>query len=111
MDIRKQFSTPSLKSEDVGENGLVAVIEDVIEASIKTDDGLEQKIMVKFEGEEKHLVLNKTNSVTLSLAYGAETDDWRGKEVELYVDPNVEYMGRKVGGIRVRALQKTKRGK
>ena len=48
MDIRKQFSTPALKSEDVGENGLVAVIEDVIEASIKTDDGLEQKIMVKF---------------------------------------------------------------
>ena len=67
---------------------------------------LSRKSWSNSEGEEKHLVLNKTNSVTLSLAFGAETDNWRGKEVELYVDPNVEYMGRKVGGIRVRALQK-----
>ena len=107
MDISKKFSTPCLKSEDVGDHGLIAVIEDVVEANVKTEDGLESKVMVKFAGEEKHLVLNKTNSVTLSLAFGVQTEQWTGREIELYVDHDVEFMGRKVGGIRVRVPKKS----
>jgi hypothetical protein len=32
-----------------------------------------------------------------------DTDDWTGKKIVLYNDPNVSYAGKIIGGIRVRA--------
>jgi lipoate-protein ligase A len=40
----------------------------------------------------------------LSTAYGLESDKWIGKHAALYFDSDVTWAGKKVGGIRVRAL-------
>lgn len=52
---------------------------------------------------EKPMVLNATNRSILERIYGKDTDDCIGKPIVLYVDENVSYAGKLVGGIRLRA--------
>lgn len=57
-----------------------------------------------FERVEKGLVLNKGNLTRAEKALGSdETDDWVGKQIVVYVDPDVEFAGEIVGGIKLRA--------
>ena len=46
------------------------------------DDG--NKLELQFDGSERSLILNKTNLAVIVDAYGAETDDWKGKKVILF---------------------------
>ena len=62
----------------------------------------EEKAIVLFAGDVKPLVLNLTNWDTIQDAYGEDTDQWAGKVVELYTDPNVMLGAIRKGGIRVR---------
>ena len=62
------------------------------------------KLVIGFQEFDKPLILNKTNIRTLARLFGtADTALWQG-QVELYVEENVEYSGRVVGGLRVRPL-------
>jgi hypothetical protein len=57
--------------------------------------------LLYFEGKDKGLILNKTNSNNVAAAYGDETDRWQGQDVVLY--PNmVDFQGRSVEAIRLR---------
>ena len=50
------------------------------------------------------MVLNSTNGQAVAAITGSEeTDDWIGRKVVLYDDPNVSFGGKLVGGIRIRA--------
>jgi hypothetical protein len=51
------------------------------------------------------MVLNVTNLKRMAKALGDDTDDWIGNQVVLYVDPDIEYAGNIVGGLRIRALR------
>jgi hypothetical protein len=51
-------------------------------------------------------LLNKTNIKRLQKLFGDDTDTWLGKDVTLYNDPDVEFMGEVVGGLRVRTAEK-----
>lgn len=42
------------------------------------------KAILSFSGEEKKLVLNKTNATTIKQAYGDRYDDWVGKTIILF---------------------------
>ena len=54
-------------------------------AELKEKDGTtRRKFVLYFEGEEKALVLNKTNATKLALAFGKNGADWPGARVELY---------------------------
>jgi hypothetical protein len=65
----------------------------------------EERCVLYFEGDTKPLVLNSTNAKRIAKALGTEeSDDWRGKEIELYHDENVEFSGRPTGGIRARPV-------
>ena len=57
-------------------------------------------------GEPLPMLLNKTNIKRLAKAHGDDTDGWLGQEVTIYFDPDVEYMGEVVGGLRVRVVEK-----
>src|SRR5262249_10797846 len=59
------------------------------------------KPVVYFNGKEKGVVLNKTNSYTIATAYGDETNDWFGNEVILF-SVMTEYGGKHTPAIRVR---------
>jgi hypothetical protein len=54
-------------------------------AELKEKDGsTKRKRIIYFEGEEKPLVLNKTNATKLAMAFGKGSPDWIGARVELY---------------------------
>jgi hypothetical protein len=62
-----------------------------------------ERAVIHFSELEKGMVLNKTNLKRIAYATGSdETDDWAGKQIVLYTDPDVEFGGEIVGGLRVR---------
>lgn len=62
----------------------------------------EQPVWIFFaEVEGKSFRPAKTVRKLLLLAYGANSDDWIGKRLTLYGDPDVKWAGKKIGGIRV----------
>lgn len=73
----------------------------------KFDDGTEQ-IVIGFKEDGRELGLNKTNAQAIEEITGSnDTDDWEGKQVEIYVDKNVMYGGKKIPAIRIRAIENT----
>jgi hypothetical protein len=80
----------------------VVTIASVSHQMLKGDSGMEKKAIVVFNGLPKPLILNKTNAKRIALLYGPETDHWIGKPIEVYYDPNVEFGGDLVGGVRLR---------
>jgi hypothetical protein len=61
------------------------------------------KMCMSFAEIEKPLVMNWTNAQICAAICGSEdTDDWIGHKVVLYVEPNVMFEGKLVGGIRIR---------
>jgi hypothetical protein len=64
--------------------------------------GDEQKLCLSFAEFEKGLVLNKTNATNIAAFCGPDTDGWIGKKIVL-VSAMVDYQGRSVEAIRVRA--------
>ena len=83
---------------------VIAIIDDVERQPIRNDAGGtdDKPVMTFAHGQFKPLILNNINWMTLEDAYGEDSDDWRGKPVEIYVDPSVMFAGRRVGGVRLR---------
>ena len=93
-----------LKKEDVGD-GVLLTIADCIQKNVAMQ-GVEpeMKWCLTFQEEEKPMVLNFINMQICESVFGSDdTDDWVGKQIVLYTDPNVSFGGKIVGGIRVRA--------
>jgi len=62
------------------------------------------KWTLSFKELDKPLVLNTTNGQIIAAMVGSdESDDWIGRQIVLYKDPNVSFAGKLVGGIRCRA--------
>jgi len=67
-------------------------------------DGKTEPVLSWSDHGVKPMVLNVTNRMFLRDLYGDDSDDWRGKPIEVYVDPNVMHKGQRVGGLRLRAI-------
>jgi hypothetical protein len=63
--------------------------------------GMRRKLVAYFDGQEKALVLNKTNATTLANAFGKQYANWVGQHVQLFTAPT-SYGD----GVRVRPLRK-----
>ena len=64
----------------------------------------DERICLHFTEHEKPLVLNSTNGNIIAAITGTgEIEDWTGTKIVLYKDPTIQYAGKIVGGIRVRA--------
>lgn len=61
-----------------------------------------EKTVCYFREHAKGMILNVTSLRVLAQSFGDETDDWRGRQVIVYTDPNVSFGGRIVGGLRLR---------
>lgn len=95
-----------LKKEDVG-RGVLATVRSFAQANVGLE-GQPEKLRwcMYFSELDKPLILNSTNIQLCELAFGSDdTDDWIGKKIVLYNDPNVSMQGKLVGGIRVRAAR------
>lgn len=88
-----------LKKEDFDEDQ-VCTIKDCKLEEISQQG--ETKWILYFREHQKGLVLNTTTIRVLEQAFGDTTEDWVGKRVKVYVDPNVSFQGRVVGGLRLR---------
>jgi len=100
MRISAAFPSDYLKAADLdGRNVMVKM--DRVEMR---DIGGDHKPVLYFLGKEKGVVLNKTNSNNIALAYGDDTDDWHGKEIVLF-EAMVDFQGKTVSAIRVRTPQ------
>ena len=65
--------------------------------------GTNTRLVAYFEGLSKGLVLNTANCETLLEITGTDDpNEWKDVAVQLTVDPDVTYGGRKTGGIRIR---------
>jgi hypothetical protein len=61
------------------------------------------RLVAYFEGLSKGLVLNTANCEILAEITGTDDpNEWKDVAVQLIVDPDVTYGGRKTGGIRIR---------
>lgn len=94
-----------LKQTDITEpHGRLVTISEIQLLNVAPDGAEpEKKYAMFFQAMEKPLVLNSTNIHALRAALGEDTDPWVGKQIVLYVDPNIHYGGKVVGGLRLRA--------
>jgi hypothetical protein len=91
-----------LKKEDVLKPQVVRIT-DVYEDDLPGES--RKKLVARFAEFAKPMVLNSTNIKRLYTIFGTpDTATWRG-EVMLYVDQNIEFGGKIVGGLRLRPAQ------
>jgi hypothetical protein len=100
MKISEAFPSSYLKASDLQGRAVRVTIEGCRLAHL--DD--ESKPALSFRGKKAELLIDKTNAGVLAAALGDETDEWVGREIELYPD-RVMFSGRMVDAIRVRVPQ------
>ena len=99
-NINNLFPSKYLKALDFSSGPQNAIMATIAMEAV-TEGGDPQPVLY-FQGQNKGLVLNKTNGHMISHIYGPETDAWLDKPIQLYVEP-VSFQGRIVDAIRVRA--------
>ena len=104
--VGEMIESKYLKQSDV-QDEMTVTIQKVGKANVAREgDEPEYKWLVRFDELAKPMVLNSTNIKRLAKACNSDdTDEWLGKKVTLYVDPDVEFAGNVVGGLRIRAKQ------
>jgi len=109
MRIGEMKESKYLKKEDVG-NGILVTIKSLEKTNVAGDNqDPDEKYVMHFKEMPKGMVLNWTNIQLIAHALGSEeTNDWIGKKIVLYEDPNVSFGGKLVGGIRCRAPKQAK---
>lgn len=105
VDVNKYYESKSnsLKASDLPAGREIPVtVSGVEEGEFDDNGGKTRKLILKFQGKEKGLVLNKTNATTIAAAYGPDSDHWTGKKIFLF-STKVDFGGQMVDAIRVRA--------
>lgn len=101
MNINDSFPSKTLKASDLKDNHVAVTIDRVEIEKMGSD----LKPVVYFQGKDKGLVLNKTNSKRITeIAGSAETEDWTGLSIILY-PTETEYQGETVDCIRIKKPQ------
>ncbi len=97
-----------LKQDDIDPAGMVVTIEQIEMRTIEGRNGEadQEKMCCKIEEYDKWLVLNATNRQAIKLYTNSATPaESIGKQIEIFVDPNIAFGGKIVGGIRLRQVQ------
>lgn len=96
MKISETFGASYFKAEDFDAKGKSLTI-----VSVENEEvGDETKPVIRFEGEDKGLSLNKTNALAMVDLFGDETDEWVGKTIKI-VRSSTMYQGKRVACMRV----------
>jgi len=108
MDNTKMFNVDEiyksnsqfLKAADIKGYRPIVEIEDFEIGEV----GAEKKpqVILKFKNKDKKLGCNKTNAERMAVLSGSKNPaDWIGAKIRLYVDPSVEFQGKKVEAVRI----------
>lgn len=98
MDINSAFPSNYLKASDLQGRTVDVVISSVTMEKVGDD----QKPIVYFQGKEKGLALNKTNSNAIQMMYGDETNNWANQPISMW-PTETEFQGKIVPCIRIKA--------
>lgn len=102
--IGEMIESKYLKQSDV-DGEMAVTVKGVKKVNVARDDeDPEYRWTVLFTEFPKPMVLNVTNLKRLAKALGDDTDEWTGNQVLLYVDPDIEFGGNVVGGLRIKRL-------
>lgn len=106
MNINQMMPSKYLKKDDVPQPALVTIRKFSHENVAQQDQAEEKKWVLHFDEFDRGLVMNSTNLQLAAVALGSdETDEWVGRQIVLYSDPNVSFGGKLVGGLRLRAVR------
>ena len=97
MKISEEFPSKWLKASDLGGREVKVIMQNVEKEKIGDDE----KLVLYFKGKEKGVVLNKTNSGTISDGYGDDTDDWYDQPLIIF-SVKTDFKGQIVDAIRCR---------
>lgn len=101
-----KFTTDSkfLSNNDLSDvDDTVVTIKGVSREAVGQGAQAKDKWILYFHELKKGLGLNKTNGeIIISVLGTSEMNDWIGKQIALYVKPDVEFQGKTVPAIRVR---------
>lgn len=96
-----------LKREEVTEEGEAHKVVSCVQQVLSMGDGESETKWVLTLSDLKPLILNATNIRRCVAAFAtSETDEWIGKSIVVYDDPEIEFGGKVVGGVRLRAVPK-----
>lgn len=84
MHFKLLYPSQYLAACDLTGKDVKVTIESIKVEDIHTEKGAEKKVIIRFSGKQKMMILNKTNAKTIAKRYGNDTDDWIGKVVTLY---------------------------
>jgi len=104
MKSYKAYSDSAyLKKEDFPAPQVLTITEVRAEEVTAPGKQPKHKVILYFDRQDKGLVLNQANGDTLFELTGYDDPEkWLGTRVEAYCDRNIQYAGKKVGGIRLR---------
>ena len=92
-----------LKKEDIPSPINTSILWTKEEEVTAPGKGTETRLVLYFDGLKKGLVLNTANAEALAEITGTdEYEQWSDVPIQLYVDRDVKYGGKKIGGIRIR---------
>jgi len=104
MKRNAAFPSTFMAKEDVS-NPLLLTIGPVNMEAVNVGDGAseDKPVLHWLEQGQPPLIVNTTNWNVIENLYGDDSDGWHGKQIVAFNDPNVQYAGRMVGGVRVKA--------
>ena len=92
-----------LAKEDVGVAGKNLTIAKFTRETVGQGKDADERAVLHFSEDLKPMVLNKTNKNRIKHYLDATTaEEVIGKQVNVYNDPDIEYGGEIVGGLRIR---------
>ena len=106
--VSDMIQSKFLRKEDFEEDA-ICTIKSLSLENMQGDNG-EQRWVLYFRERDKGMVLNVTSIRVLEQAFGDDSDSWIGNKVKVYVDPNVSFQGKVVGGLRLMPPKKAKTG-
>jgi hypothetical protein len=106
--VNEMIQSKFLRKEDFDEDQ-ICTLRDVKLEEMQGNSS-ETRWVLYFKEHAKGMVLNTTTIRVLEAAFGDDSDNWLNKRVMVYVDPNVSFQGRVVGGLRIRTPKGNKNG-
>lgn len=105
-DLKAMYGGRMLSTDDIGDRKIRTKIQKVRKEEVRKDDGTKQwRLVLSLESLDKSMVVNATIKDVLVAALGRVPSKWIGASVGIFVDPNVMFAGKRVGGVRLRVLE------
>lgn len=99
MNLDDVFPSKYLKADDLRDREVTVTIARIVIEEI--GQSKDRKPVVYFQGKDKGVAFNKTNSNKIASVFGKNLDGWVGRQIVLF-PAWVDYKGEQVRAIRVR---------